>query len=422
MFPKRRQESRRAVVGVGVGGALEAYDWAVYSTFAPFFASEIFDGDDRMSAVLATLAVFAVGFLARPLGGLFFGVLADRRGRRFAMAWSMVVTAAGGLVIAATPTYSSVGGAASVLLVAGRFVQGFGFGGELGASYTFLAESAPAARRGLWSSSVYASITCGTLAATLTGALLTSTLDPAQLTAWGWRVPFGIGTALGFYGWLLRRRLPETTAFKEQPDRVGHTGILSGVWQHRSAVIRVIGLTTGGTIALYTWLVAAPGYAITVGHMDPGSVLWAGVAANLVFITALPVWGALSDRFGRKPVVIAFAVGTAFVTVVFRGFVRDQAWQLALAMSVALVFLAAVSAIAPALFAELFPTRVRAVGMSLPYSVTVALFGGTAPLVQTWLAVHQRAELFAWYTIALLGTTLITILATPESKGLSLTA
>jgi MHS family alpha-ketoglutarate permease-like MFS transporter len=408
---------RRIVVGAGIGNALEWYDWTVYAVFAPFFARQFFNSADHTAAVLSTLAVFAVGFFMRPLGGLFFGVLADRKGRRFAMVASMIVTATGGLVIAVAPTYSSIGVAASALLLLGRLAQGFGLGGEIGASYTFLAESAPPARRGLWSSSLYVAVTCGTVLATVEGAILSSVLDQTEMAEWGWRIPFIIGTLLGFYAFSLRRRLSETMAFEQRQRAPERAGTLHSIWQHRAAVARIIGVVVGGTVAFYTWSVAAPVYAINVKHVAASSALWAAVVANLAFIVMLPIWGALSDRFGRKPNVITFAVGTAVLTVPLNGFVRDQAWQLAIAMSVALVFHAAVSAVVPALFAELLPTHVRAAGMGFAYSIAVALFGGTAPLVQVWLAGHGKASLFTVYTVALLVVTLITIVITPESKG-----
>ncbi|MGH4002403.1 MAG: MFS transporter [Pseudonocardiaceae bacterium] len=414
--PHSRPVRRRVIVGAGVGNALEWYDWTVYAVFAPFFAHQFFNSADHTSAVLSTLAVFAVGFFMRPLGGLFFGVLADRQGRRFAMVVSMVVTAMGSLIIAVTPTYSSIGVAASVLLLLGRLIQGFGLGGEIGASYTFLAESAPPARRGLWSSSLYVAVTCGTVFATVEGAILSSVLDKSQMAEWGWRIPFIIGTLLGFYALYVRRSLPETMVFEEQRT-VERTSSLRNIWQNRAAAARIIGLVVGGTVAFYTWSVAAPGYAINVKHVEASSALWAGVIANLVFIAMLPIWGAFSDRFGRKPNVIIFAAGTAILTVPLNNFIQDQAWQLAVAMSVALFFHAAVSAIVPALFAELLPTHVRAAGTGFPYSIAVALFGGTAPLVQTWLAGHGQASLFTVYTIVLLAVTLITIVIIPESKG-----
>jgi MHS family alpha-ketoglutarate permease-like MFS transporter len=409
-----RADTRRVIVGAGIGNALEWYDWTVYAVFAPFFADQFFNSDDPSSAVLSTLVVFAVGFVVRPLGGLFFGRLADRRGRRYAMVLSMTVTAAGSLVIAVAPTYSSIGVAASALLLVGRLTQGFGLGGEIGVSYTFLAEAAPPARRGLWSSSLYVAVTTGTVAATLQGAILSGLLDHDDMAEWGWRIPFVIGALLGFYALRLRRRLPETMTRPTQ----SHS--LREIWRHRRAAARIIGLVMGGTVAFYTWSVAAPGYAITVKHLEPSSALWAGVVANLVFIAMLPVFGALSDRFGRKPNVLVFAVGTALVTVPLNAIIQDQAWQLAIAMSVALTLHAAISSIVPALFAELLPGHVRAAGIGFPYSVGVALFGGTAPFVQTWLADQGQAWLFQAYTIVLLAATAITILLTPEHRGRSL--
>jgi MFS transporter, MHS family, alpha-ketoglutarate permease len=418
--PAGHPPGRRVVLGAGIGNALEWYDWTVYAVFAPFFASQFFHRADPTSAVISTLAVFAVGFLMRPLGGLCFGRLADRAGRQPALVWSMGCTAAGSLIIAVAPTHSVLGGGAAAVLLLGRLAQGFGLGGEIGVSYTFLAESAPPARRGLWSSSYYVGVTCGTVLGTVEGVVLNSVLGPAGVAAWGWRIPFAVGAGLGIYAWFLRRRLPETNAFRQARRSEPGADPAGGARIPRAAVLRLVGLVTGGTVAFYTWSVAAPGYAISVKHLDPRSALLAGVLANLVFAAALPLWGLCSDRWGRKPNVIAFVVGTAAVTIALDD-VGDGVGGLALVMSAALVFQAAMSSIVPALFAELFPTRVRATGISVPYSVTVAIFGGTAPMLQTWLASHGRPAVFSAYTVVLLGGTLVTILLTPETRHRPLT-
>src|SRR4051812_22969091 len=181
-----RRPWRKIVVGAGAGNALEWYDWSVYAVFAPFFAAQFFNPKDAVAALLSTLAVFAVGFFMRPVGGLFFGWLADRRGRQMAMVVAMAVTALGSLLIPVAPTYGSIGVAASLLLLVARLTQGFGLGGEVGASHTFLAESAPPRRRGLWCSSMYVAITIGVLVATLQAVLLTSVLTESQMQGWGW--------------------------------------------------------------------------------------------------------------------------------------------------------------------------------------------------------------------------------------------
>jgi MHS family alpha-ketoglutarate permease-like MFS transporter len=420
--PAPGAERRRVIVGAGIGNALEWFDWTVYAIFAPFFAAQFFDPQEPLSALLATLAVFAVGFLMRPLGGLFFGWLADRHGRRRAMTLAMMVTAAGSLVIGLAPTYAAVGVAASLVLLLARLAQGFGLGGEIGGSHTYLAEMAPPHRRGLWSSSMYVAVTSGVLAATLLAAALTSLLGEDAVRSWGWRLPFLLGGALGVYAIHLRRSLTESPAYtrEQADDDAERPSLARAMWQNRAAALRVIGLTVGGTVAYYTWAVSATGYAISVKGVDPQEALWAGVAANLVYIVALPVWGALSDRWGRRPNVIVFAVGLGVLSFPLNWMIQGEAWQLGVAMAIALVVHASVTSIVPALMAEQFPTRVRACGFAFPYSIAVALTGGTAPYLQTYLAGRGLSALFIGYSIALLAVTLATVFTLRETKGIPL--
>jgi MFS transporter, MHS family, alpha-ketoglutarate permease len=427
--PRSRPSSRRRVLAAtGIGNALEWYDWSVYAIFAPFFAAQFFAPTDPVSALLATLGVFAVGFLMRPLGGFLFGWLADRRGRKTAMAHAMVLCASGSLVIGVAPTHGAIGVAASVLLLLARCVQGLAHGGEIGSSHTYLAEMAPPRRRGLWASTMYMAITTGTLAATLLGAVLTSTVSSETMTSWGWRVPFLIGAALGLYALWLRRSLTETDAFQQERARAAvsteapaqASSLLAGVWAHRGAALRVIGLTVGGTVFYYTWAVSAPAYAIGVTGLDPSAALWAGVVANVVFLAVLPLWGALSDRWGRRPNGFVFAIGTIVVAFPLTALIQDEAWQLGVGMSLALVVMASSASIVPAWFAELFPTRVRASGMAIPYSIAVALTGGTAPFLQTWLGSRGQEDLFTAYVVVLGVVTLLTVLRTRETRGIEL--
>ncbi len=411
---------RRVIVGAGVGNALEWYDWSVYAVFAPFFAQQFFNTGSAVSAVLAALAVFAVGFVMRPLGGIFFGWFADRIGRQRAMVLAMAITALGSLLIAVAPTYAAVGLLASALLLFARLAQGFGIGGEIGASHTYLAEAAPARRRGLWSSSMYVAVTLGVLFATVQAAVLQSLLSGDQMSAWGWRIPFAIGAVLGIYALYLRSGLPETTAFRNARSSAQQQSMWQGIWENRAAVFRVIGLTVGGTVLYYTWAIGATSYAITVKGIDPEGALWAGVVANLVYIAALPFWGAVSDRWGRRPNVIVFSVGLALLAFPLNWLIQDAAWQLGLAMSIALFVHASVAAILPALFAEMFPARVRASGMALPYSLAVAATGGTASYLQTYLASVGLASVFTWYAIALLAVGLVVAVRMPETRGTSL--
>jgi MFS transporter, MHS family, alpha-ketoglutarate permease len=420
------EQSRfRTLLGAGVGNTLEWYDWSVYAIFAPFFAAQFFVSDDKTSALLSTLAIFAAGFLMRPIGGFFFGWLADRRGRRYALTTSMITMAMGSLLIGIAPTHATIGVGAGLVLLVARLVQGLAHGGEIAASYTYIAEVAPRARRGLWSTSVYVSVTAGIVLASLIGAAASSLFGEQALTDWAWRVPFLIGGLLAVVGLWMRRSLQETEAYAGEGGPVMHSRqttrqLLRGLAQNRRSVVRILGLSAGVTVVYYTWAVGIPGFAIANRGVDATGGLWASVAANLVFMATLPLWGRWSDRFGRKPIFITYGIAFLVLTFPLMALVDDSALRLFLVMSVALFFLGAFVGIMPAFFAELFPTHVRASGVGVPYSLVVALLGGTAPYVLTWLNSMGVAWLFSVYMVVLVAVGLVTTVLTPETRGADL--
>lgn len=422
--PRTGKESRgknKTIIGTGIGNALEWFDWGIFAVFSPFFATQFFNPANPVSAFLSTLAVFAVGFLARPLGGFVFGWIADHRGRRLAMTSTVGAAAAGSILIAVSPTYGQIGVLASLLLVLARLVQGLAHGGELPSAQTYVSEYAQDGNRGLWASLIYVSGTIGNVAGVLTGAVLTTLLTQSQMVSYGWRIPFAIGGVFGLYALVMRSRLTETDHF-ESAARAEKSGssLWRQIWTHRVSALRVIGLTVGLTIAFYTWAIAAPARAIASLGIDASSALWVGVLANLVFIALLPAWGALSDRIGRKPVLLIGALGIAAVSFPLNAYLQDSALQLAVAMIVALIFIAAACAIVPAVFAEMFPTSIRTIGVGVPYSIAVAAFGGTAPYLQEWLGANVGPSAFVGYTVALLLVSAAVIATMPETKGKNL--
>ena len=418
--PVEQQKRTKTIVGTGVGNALEWFDWNIYAIFATFFAAQFFSGENRVSALLATLAVFAVGFVARPFGGFLFGWISDRRGRRAAMTLSVALAAGGSFAIGLSPTYESIGIGASLILLTARLVQGLAHGGELPSAQTYLSEVAPRQKRGLWASLIYVSGTMGVIVGTGMAAILTAVLDGQQMAAWGWRIPFVLGGFFGLYALVMRRRLDETEAFERE---VGHQpaapaeSMWTAIVRHRTQALQVIGMTVGVTIVYYAWAISAPQYAISSRGIDPGSALWAGVVASLVFIAALPVWGAVSDRVGRRPVLLGCVLGLAASVFPLNALVGDSAVRLGVAMSLALVLIAGPAAIVPAVYAELFPTRIRTVGVGVPYSIAVATFGGTAPYLQTWLGGTFGPSWFNGYVIVMLLISAVAIASVPETRG-----
>lgn len=418
-----RTEKRRTILGIGAGNAMEWFDWNVYATFSAFFAPQFFAGDDPGAALLKTLAVFAVGFLARPFGGWVFGWVADRRGRKLSMALCVATAAVGSLVIGLVPTYATIGLAAPLVLLLARLAQGLAHGGELPAAQTYLAEMAPRERRGLWSSLIYFSGTAGILVGTVLGAVLSTALTPAQMASWGWRVPFVLGGVFGLYALVMRLRMRESDTYvAEERSRAGTDAapsLLRQVLARPRTLARVVFLTCGITVVYYVWSVAAPAYAITSRGVDPAAALWAGAGALAIFMLLLPAWGAASDRFGRRRTLLVPGVLLVALLFPLDALISDG-WTLFLAMTVALALIGAFCAIGPALYAEMFPTGIRAAGLGVPYSVAVAVFGGTAPYLQTLFAEIGRPGLFLGYASALLLVSGLTVYLLPETRGIDL--
>lgn len=426
-----RLDTRRALVGTGFGNALEWFDWAIYATFAPFFAASFFNSENPVSAFLSTLVVFAVGFVGRPVGGFIFGRLGDRIGRRTAMSLTVGLIAAGGLLIGISPTYDTIGVWASVILLVARLTQGLAYGGEQPTAGAYLSERAPAAKRGLWSSLIYSSGTVGVMAGMLLGAILSATLGAEAMAAWGWRVPFIIAGLGGLYALWMRRKMPETEQFTEQiqvaaadggaAPGAAKPGFFADMWTMRRSVLQVIGLTVGMTVAYYYWVVAASSYSISMLKADPTATLLAGVGSNIVFIVILPFWGMLSDRIGRRPVMLFGYIGLIATLFPLSSLIDGNPVHLFLAMSGGAVFLTAILSISPAVMCEIFPTRVRTVGVAVPLAVATALFGGTSLYLQTWLTTSYGSHAFLIYLSVLLLISAFTVFRLPETKGRVLT-
>lgn len=415
-----RQSAAKTLFGTGVGNALEWYDWNVYASFAAYFSTQVFNKADPQSAFLETMAVFAVGFVARPFGGFLFGWLGDRVGRKQALTFAVLSASFGSLIVALCPTYDRIGWLASCLLLVGRLIQGLSHGGELPAAQTYLSEHAPKEKRGLYASSIYVTGTCGLLLGLVLGLVLQAVLTEEQMAAFGWRIPFALGAVLGLLALWLRSSMEESEVYTTHLQVVEKTpkkkeSVLLGVARNWRTGLQVVFMTAGLTIAYYVWSVTMASLAKTSFGYSSQQAFTASLIGNVVFIVALPVWGAVSDRIGRKPTTLIGMLGAAVATIPLFLLVQGgQMWQLVLAICIQLVFLAAFLSHAPATYAEMFPTAQRTSGFGIPYSICIALFGGTAGYVLTWLG---NPMTFAWYSIVMLLVSCATVLTLPETKG-----
>ncbi|KQY54843.1 MFS transporter [Lysobacter sp. Root494] len=415
----------RSIFSGSVGNLVEWYDWYVYAAFSLYFAQAFFPSGDRTSQLLNTAAIFAVGFLMRPLGGWLLGRYADRHGRRRALMLSVLMMCAGSLIITFTPGYATIGVAAPALLVLARLLQGLSVGGEYGTSATYLSEMATPEHRGFWSSFQYVTLVMGHLLALAVLILLQQVfLSDAQLREWGWRIPFAIGAFAAVTALWLRRNMQETDTFvrSERDNAVQQRqGTLHALFQHPRAVLTVVGLTMGGTLAFYTYTTYMHKFLVNSAGLDSHTASALNASTLFLYMLMQPLVGALSDRIGRRPVLIAFGVLGTLLTVPILGSLQNvqnvmQAFWLILAALAIVSFYTAINAVVKA---ELFPVEVRALGVGLPYALTVAIFGGTAEYVALWFKQAGHESGFYWYVTACIAISLLVYLWMPDTRTTS---
>ena len=409
----------RAIFIGSIGNLVEWYDFYAYTAFALYFASAFFPQTDPVVQQLNAAVLFAATFLMRPLGGWLFGYLADHFGRRLSLTLSVVCMCFGSLMIAVTPTYASIGFAAPALLALARVIEGLSLGGEYGASATYLSEVADARHRGFYSSFQYVTLIGGQLTAIIVLLLLQKVfLTPEQLKAWGWRIPFVIGALLAIFAAVMRRKLHETEAFIEAKKAVKPTGSIRNLLRYPRELLLVVGLTAGGTAAFYTFTTYMQTFVrLSVGLTEDQTTLV--IFATLVFATFLqPIYGALSDRIGRKPLLIFFgAVGTLATVPILTALKDTKApFVVFLLICAAWIFTAGYTSINAVVKAELFPTNVRALGVGLPYAITVSLFGGTAPAIALYFKSIGHEAWFYYYLSGIIFLSLLIYTTMRDTK------
>ncbi|WP_075005464.1 MFS transporter [Stigmatella aurantiaca] len=393
----------RSIFGGSVGNLIEWYDFYIYSAFSLYFAKAFFPSGNPIVEQLNTAGVFALGFLVRPLGGWALGLYADLRGRRAALTLSVTLMCLGSLVIALCPTYAQVGVAAPGVLVLARLLQGLSLGGEYGTSATYLSEVATSRHRGFYSSFQYVTLIMGQLLATLTLLLLQRlVLTHEQLEAWGWRIPFVCGAALAVFGFYMRRNMVETEAFQAEAAKHPVRNPMRELLGHPREIALVVGLTLGGTLAFYTYTVYMQKFLVNSVGLTRDQATLISVASLFFYMLLQPVFGLLSDQVGRKPVLLWFGVmGTLCTVPLLTALTRTRdAFTAFLLVMGALVIVSGYTSINAVVKAELFPANIRALGVGLPYALTVSLFGGTAEYLGTWLKLEGHETWFFWYVTA----------------------
>ncbi|WP_434616309.1 MFS transporter [Arthrobacter sp. A5] len=403
----------RQIAAAGVGNAVEWYDWYAYSFLAVNFSGQIFPSHDPTASLLSAFAIFAAAFLLRPIGGLFIGNLADKIGRKNTLSLTILTMGLGSLIVGLTPTFDAVGVWSPIILILGRMISGLSVGGEFAANSVFLVESAPANRRGFFSSFQYVSTTFGQLIASGLAAALVFNLGSAGMNAWGWRVPFILGAVLSLVGLWIRRGAAETFI---EPEKTKRAGVFDALIKYPRQSLLIVGITIAGTITYYTWTTYLPTYAKANGSLGQGPLLLMSTIALVFFMLIQPLVGALSDRIGRRPLLIGFAaIFTAGIIPGLYLVSRSGFWGALGVMMLGMLVLSGYTSISAAINAETIPTHVRAAGIGFPYSLAVALFGGTAPLMGTLFAEWNNPGLFGWYVMVLTAISLVVYIFLPET-------
>jgi MHS family alpha-ketoglutarate permease-like MFS transporter len=396
----------KAILIGSVGNLIEWYDVYAYTAFSLYFAGSFFPQTDLVAQQLSAAALFALAFVVRPIGGLLFGYLADKYGRRNALTLSVLLMCFGSFLIAVTPTYASIGVWAPIMLAFARILQGLSQGGEYGSSATYLSEMAHPNRRGFYSGVWYMTLIGGQLMAILVLLILQKlVLTPAELKEWGWRIPFVIGAVISVYAFFMRRDMHETEHYKDAAKITTQTGSLKTLFTHWRALLLVVGITIGGTSAFYTYTTYMQKFLkLSVGLTDDQTTTVV-LGSLIVAIILQPIYGAISDVIGRKKMLVYFGVmGTLFTYPLLTTLQGTKSPFMAfLLICAAWAIVSGYTSITGIVKAELFPTSIRALGVGVPYALTVSIFGGTVDSValyfknighETWFFLYATACIF----------------------------
>ncbi|MDP9044997.1 MAG: MFS family transporter [Pseudomonadota bacterium] len=392
-----------AIVAASSGNLVEWFDFYIYAFCSLYFAPAFFPKSDPTAQLLNTAGVFALGFLMRPIGGWLFGRIADRSGRKTSLVMSVTMMCAGSLIIACLPTYASIGAYAPVILLLARLLQGLSVGGEYGTTATYMSEVALRGKRGFYSSFQYVTLIGGQLLAAIVIVLLQQFLTDAELHAWGWRIPFFIGAVTAVVALFLRRTLQETTT--RQTRASTGAGTLAELFgKHRAAFFTVVGYTAGGSLIFYTFTTYMQKYLVNTAHMSVRSATTVSTVSLFVYMCLQPLFGALSDRIGRRANMLLFGALGALVTVPILTVLKNVSGPVEafVFITLALAVVSFYTSISGIVKAEMFPPEIRALGVGLAYAVGNAIFGGSAEYVALYLKGIGHEPVFYWYVSAMM--------------------
>jgi MHS family alpha-ketoglutarate permease-like MFS transporter len=417
--PQAERARLRSILAGSAGNMVETFDWFVYAAFALYFAPVFFPKGDQTAQLLGSAAVYAVGFLARPFGAWIMGLYGDRAGRRAAMILAVGLMCLGSLIIGLCPGYAQIGLAAPAILVLARILQGVSMGGEYGASATYLSEMASRDRRGFWSGIFYSTLMSGQLLALLLLLALTSVLPPDQMNAWGWRVAFIVGALMATAVLFMRRGMEETPSFKARDG--SRTATWRLVTDHPRETLMVFGLTAGGTLAYYTFGTYMQKFLVNTSGFSRDQSNLITTAALACFVLMQPLSGALSDRFGRRALLLAFGIGGVAMTwpVLSTLAVTTDPVTAFLMVLGSLAVVSGYTSVSAIVKAEMFPTEIRALGVALPYAIANALFGGTAEFIALSFKQAGFEPGFYIYVTVVIGMSLATYLVMPDTRRTS---
>jgi MFS transporter, MHS family, dicarboxylic acid transporter PcaT len=404
-----------AIMMASSGNLVEWFDFYVYAFCAIYFAPAFFPKSDPTAQLLNTAGVFAAGFLMRPIGGWIFGRIGDRVGRKTSMVVSVLMMCVGSLLIACSPTYQTIGAWAPALLLLARLIQGLSVGGEYGTTATYMSEVALRGRRGFFSSFQYVTLIGGQLLAVLVIVILQQFLTEPELKAWGWRIPFVVGAITALIALLLRRTLHETSTAESRANR--NAGSFRGIWRdHRAAFLTVVGYTAGGSLIFYTFTTYMQKYLVNTAGMSIKTASDVMTVCLFIFMCVQPLFGALSDRIGRRHNMMLFgglgALMTVPVLTALGGVTSPLMAGVLITIALAVVsFYTSVSGIVKA---EMFPPEVRALGVGFAYAIGNAIFGGTAEYVALGLKSIGHESAFYWYVTAMMVVAFLVSLRIPR--------